>query len=124
MITLSDGDNNNNNSTTYSGSQFLSTEISKLTPFNPSSSSPVSQFTMAVIPLHSPSLGLFVTDHDLSPVLQIITWILLAVTTLMLVFRLLTRFVLKGHRKVGWEEGFIVAAFVGGLEIHDDDEHS
>ncbi|KAF2734353.1 hypothetical protein EJ04DRAFT_552763 [Polyplosphaeria fusca] len=61
------------------------------------------------------SSGIFVTDNDLSPILQVVTWLLLSITSLLLCFRLLTRFVLKANRKFGIEEVFIVSAFILGV---------
>lgn len=54
-----------------------------------------------------------VTDSNLTPVLQLATWILLAVTSLMLIFRLLTKFFLKAQRVPGTEDIFIFASYVG-----------
>ncbi|KAF2269051.1 hypothetical protein CC78DRAFT_529655 [Lojkania enalia] len=60
------------------------------------------------------SLGVFVTSDNLNPILQVTTWLLLAVTFLLLGFRLLTRLVLKANRKFGIEEVFIILAFILG----------
>jgi hypothetical protein len=53
-----------------------------------------------------------VTDSNLNPIIQIITWILLAAATLMLSFRLLSKHFLRASRVLGWEDVFIFWAFV------------
>lgn len=75
---------------------------------------------MTAITLRSPqasdaesgSAGIVVTQSDLNPILQVITWLLLAITTLMLGFRLLASFFLKGKRVPGWEDIFILISYV------------
>lgn len=58
------------------------------------------------------STGLVVTESNLNPVLQVITWLLLAITTLMLAFRFLTSFFLKSKRTPGLEDIFIIVSYV------------
>lgn len=60
----------------------------------------------------SGSAGVVVTQSDLNPVLQIVTWLLLAITTLMLGFRLLASFFLKAKRVPGQEDVFILISYV------------
>ena len=55
---------------------------------------------------------LTITESNLNPVLSIVTWLLLALMSLTLGFRLLTRFFLKANQAVGLEDFFIVAAYV------------
>lgn len=83
-------------------------------------------FSSLAFTMHSPSpyLGLIRStlqtsqpdsvrnDSNLNPVLQMVTWLLLAAATLMLFFRLLAKFFLKGNRTPGWEEGFILVSYV------------
>ncbi|XXH04146.1 polyamine transporter tpo5 [Hypoxylon texense] len=63
----------------------------------------------------SPPQGIVVTDTNLNPVLQMVTWLLLAMTALMLCFRFLTKFFLKTNQRFGWEEVLITSAFLAGL---------
>ncbi|KAI8965190.1 hypothetical protein F5Y11DRAFT_21140 [Daldinia sp. FL1419] len=63
----------------------------------------------------SPSTGIVVTDSDKNPILQMITWLLIALTSLMLCFRFLTKFFLKTNQRFGWEEALIALAFFAGL---------
>lgn len=56
--------------------------------------------------------GIVVTPFNLNPVVQIVTWLLLALTSLMLCFRVLTRYFLKATRKVGWEDALVIVAYV------------
>lgn len=44
-----------------------------------------------------------------------VTWLLLAMTVLMLCFRFLTKFFLKTNQRFGWEEVLITSAFLAGL---------
>lgn len=60
----------------------------------------------------SGTTGLVVTESNLNPILQIVTWILLATATLMLTFRLLTRFFLKSKRTPGLEDILILVSYV------------
>ena len=53
-----------------------------------------------------------VTGSNLNPILQVITWLLLAVVTLMLFFRLVAKFFLKARQAPGWEDAFILASYV------------
>ncbi|KAI5861115.1 hypothetical protein GGS23DRAFT_598643 [Durotheca rogersii] len=59
--------------------------------------------------------GIVVTDSNLNPILQMITWLLLALTALMLCFRFLTKFFLRTNQRFGWEEVFITSAFLSGV---------
>ncbi|KAI1130219.1 hypothetical protein F5Y10DRAFT_236059 [Nemania abortiva] len=54
-------------------------------------------------------------DRDLSPILQLVTWLLLAVTSLMFLFRLLTRFFIKAEKSFSLEDALISLAFLFGL---------
>ncbi|KAI1204115.1 uncharacterized protein F4807DRAFT_375227 [Annulohypoxylon truncatum] len=63
----------------------------------------------------SAPMGIVVTPSNLNPILQMTTWLLLALTSLMLCFRFLTKFFLKTNQRFGWEEIMISAAFLAGL---------
>ena len=52
------------------------------------------------------------TDHDLNRALQMAAWLLLAITSLMVGFRLLTRFFLRSNKVVSFEEGLAFFAYV------------
>ncbi|KAI0517030.1 hypothetical protein F5B22DRAFT_144125 [Xylaria bambusicola] len=52
------------------------------------------------------------TAVDFSPTLQVVTWLLLALLSLVLFFRLLTRFFIKSDRYIGYDGLFILFAFV------------
>lgn len=69
----------------------------------------------AVPPPPPPPVGIVVTDTNLNPILQMMTWLLLAMTALMLCFRFLTKFFLKTNQRFGWEEVLITLAFVRGM---------
>lgn len=56
--------------------------------------------------------GITVTPSNLNPVVQIVTWLLLALVSLMLGFRLLTRSFLKSNRKPGLEDILLFGAYV------------
>lgn len=56
---------------------------------------------------------LLVSEPNLNPVLQIVTVLLLATTTLMLAARLLTSFILKSKRSAGLEDILILISFAG-----------
>lgn len=56
--------------------------------------------------------GIVVTQFNLNPVLQIVTWLLLAIMTLLLVFRLLATFFLKEKRELGLEDIFVLVSYV------------
>ena len=66
----------------------------------------------ALSPSPSSSNGIVVTDTDMNPIIQMITWLLIALTSLMLCFRFLTKFFLKTNQRFGWEEALIALAFV------------
>ncbi|KAI1099539.1 hypothetical protein F4804DRAFT_79623 [Jackrogersella minutella] len=66
-------------------------------------------------PAQSPPVGIVVTPSNMNPILQMTTWLLLALTALMLCFRFLTKFFLKTNQRFGWEEVMITAAFLAGL---------
>ncbi|OTA98510.1 hypothetical protein M426DRAFT_325924 [Hypoxylon sp. CI-4A] len=51
----------------------------------------------------------------MNPILQMVTWLLLALTSLMLGFRFLTKFFLKTNQRFGGEEVLISAAWLAGL---------
>ncbi|OTA93981.1 hypothetical protein M434DRAFT_282681 [Hypoxylon sp. CO27-5] len=63
----------------------------------------------------TPPVGIVVTESNMNPILQMTTWLLLALTSLMLCFRFLTKFFLKTNQRFGWEEMLITAAFLAGL---------
>ncbi|KAI2463018.1 hypothetical protein F4781DRAFT_151366 [Annulohypoxylon bovei var. microspora] len=63
----------------------------------------------------SPPVGIVVTPSNMNPILQMTTWLLLSLTSLMLCFRFLTKFFLKTNQRFGWEEIMISAAFLAGL---------
>lgn len=75
---------------------------------------------MTVITIRSPQEGatqagpggIVVSQSDLNPILQIVTWLLLAITTLMLGFRLLASFFIKAKRVPGWEDVLILISYV------------
>ncbi|KAK5625193.1 hypothetical protein RRF57_000909 [Xylaria bambusicola] len=52
------------------------------------------------------------TAVDHSPTLQVVTWLLLALLSLVLSFRLLTRFFIKSDRYIGYDDLFILISFV------------
>lgn len=56
--------------------------------------------------------GITVTATDLNPVVQIVTWLLLALASLMLCFRILTNCFLKAGRTLGTEDILIFSAYV------------
>ncbi|KAI2635819.1 hypothetical protein GGS26DRAFT_589485 [Hypomontagnella submonticulosa] len=59
--------------------------------------------------------GIFVDEFNLNPILQVITWLLLALCTLMVGFRLLTKFYIKSSRALLLEDIFILSAYLFGL---------
>ncbi|KAF2270616.1 hypothetical protein CC78DRAFT_137569 [Lojkania enalia] len=61
------------------------------------------------------SKGISITDDNLHPLVQVVTWLLLAVTTLMLCFRFLTRIYLKSSREFGIEDILVIFAYLFGL---------
>ncbi|KAI1140089.1 hypothetical protein F5Y05DRAFT_306443 [Hypoxylon sp. FL0543] len=63
----------------------------------------------------TPPVGIVVTASNMNPIIQMTTWLLLALTSLMLCFRFLTKFFLKTNQRFGWEEMLITAAFLAGL---------
>lgn len=60
----------------------------------------------------SVSGGNTVTDINRNPMLQMTTWLLIAITSLMLGFHQLTRFYIKIGRPFGWEDILIIASYV------------
>ncbi|ORY01976.1 hypothetical protein BCR34DRAFT_618181 [Clohesyomyces aquaticus] len=64
--------------------------------------------------LNRASEGIIVTESNKNPVIRVITWLLLAFTTLMVCFRLLTKLLLTA-RKYGVEEVLIMIAYVFAL---------
>jgi hypothetical protein len=69
--------------------------------------------------LNRSSSGVMVSPANLNPVIRVITWLLLAITTLMLCFRFLTKLFLA-VRKVGIEEALILTAYVSDLILSYD----
>ncbi|KAI0530389.1 hypothetical protein GGR58DRAFT_493580 [Xylaria digitata] len=59
--------------------------------------------------------GKTVTASDKSPLLQVVSWLLIAITSLTFGFRLLTRVYLKARHAFEWEDVMITIAFVLGL---------
>lgn len=53
-----------------------------------------------------------ISDSNLNPVLQIVSWLLLAFTTLVLSFRLFTNIIVKGRMPVSLEDLLFLFAFV------------
>lgn len=53
-----------------------------------------------------------ISDSNLNPVLQIVSWLLLAFTALALSFRLFTNVIVKGRMPVSLEDMLFLAAFV------------
>jgi hypothetical protein len=53
-----------------------------------------------------------ITDSNLNPILQIVTWLLLAFTALALSFRLFTNIIVKGRMPVSPEDLLFLSAFV------------
>ncbi len=49
---------------------------------------------------------------DLNSIIQLVAWLLLAVTSLMFLFRLLTRFFIKSGKPFSREDAFILCSFV------------
>ncbi|KAI9644489.1 hypothetical protein NHQ30_006510 [Ciborinia camelliae] len=60
----------------------------------------------------TPSMGIVVTESNLNPIIQVVTWIFLGMTSLMLLFRFITRCFLKSGHRLGWEEALITTAYV------------
>lgn len=56
--------------------------------------------------------GIAITNSHLNPLIRIITWLLLAISSLMLGFRFLTRMYLKSNREFGLEDIMVILAFV------------
>lgn len=60
----------------------------------------------------SQSDRIIISDSNLNPVLQIVSWLLLAFTSLVLSFRLFTNIIVKGRMPVSLEDLLFLAAFV------------
>ncbi|GAB1319327.1 hypothetical protein MFIFM68171_09537 [Madurella fahalii] len=56
--------------------------------------------------------GIRATDTDQNPIIQMTTWLLLALTTLMFCFRLVTKFFLRSNKVLGVEEILAFSAFL------------
>jgi hypothetical protein len=65
-----------------------------------------------------------VDAQHLNSVIQAVTWVLLAITTLALIFRLLTRFYLREKRDFGWEDALIILSYVCKHQIKNQGEQS
>lgn len=52
------------------------------------------------------------TDADRNPILQVVTWMLLGTTSLALLFRFISRFLLRSGQYFGWEEVLITTSYV------------
>ncbi|KAG6365653.1 hypothetical protein INS49_007264 [Diaporthe citri] len=63
-------------------------------------------------PSGSASNRITITESNLNPVLQILTWLLLAFTTLVLSFRLFTNIIVKGRMPVSLEDLLFLSAFI------------
>ncbi len=57
-----------------------------------------------------------IDSTHLNPIVQVITWVLFAITTLALIFRLLTRCYLREKRNFAWEDGLILCSYVSGTK--------
>ena len=57
-------------------------------------------------------MGIVVTDTNLNPIIQMSTWLLLALTSLMFCFRLLSRFFLRSNKLLSVEECLAFSAYV------------
>lgn len=53
-----------------------------------------------------------ITESNLNPILQVVTWLLLAFTTLALSFRLFTNIIVKARMPVSMEDLLFLSAFV------------
>ncbi|KAF2962728.1 hypothetical protein GQX73_g10845 [Xylaria multiplex] len=58
-----------------------------------------------------PTGGIAVTDANLNPILQVVTWLLLALMSLILCFRQLTRCFIKAARPFAWEDILVALSF-------------
>ncbi len=58
------------------------------------------------------STGLVVTADNQNPIIQVITWLFLALFTLALAFRCLSTFYLKTNRLLRWDNILILLAYV------------
>ncbi|KAK6828335.1 hypothetical protein PG990_009947 [Apiospora arundinis] len=56
-----------------------------------------------------------VDESNLNPVIQLTTWLLISLTSLMLGFRLMTRFFIKGNMRFTLEDGLIITAYILSL---------
>ncbi|KAI1378115.1 hypothetical protein F4677DRAFT_453775 [Hypoxylon crocopeplum] len=56
-----------------------------------------------------------VSESNLNPILQMITWLLLAIMSLMLCFRQLTRCFIKASKPFSWEDLLVLASFAFAL---------
>ncbi|KAK3329252.1 hypothetical protein B0H66DRAFT_17472 [Apodospora peruviana] len=62
------------------------------------------------------SEGVVITDDNLNPILQIITWLLLALTSLMMCFRTVTRCFLRKHDLLaGWDDNLLLLSYIVGV---------
>ncbi|KAI1120709.1 hypothetical protein F5Y10DRAFT_289351 [Nemania abortiva] len=55
------------------------------------------------------------SSTDLNPILQVTTWLLLSIVTLLLAFRLLTRFYIRAGKPFGWEDALIIISYFFGV---------
>lgn len=60
----------------------------------------------------SASDRIIINESNLNPLLQIVTWLLLAFTTLVLLFRLFTNILVKARMPVALEDLLFLSAFV------------
>ncbi|KAI1079889.1 hypothetical protein F5B20DRAFT_541531 [Whalleya microplaca] len=56
-----------------------------------------------------------VSESNLNPILQMITWLLLAIMSLMLCFRQLTRCFIKASKSFSWEDLLVLVSFAFAL---------
>ncbi|KAI1277948.1 hypothetical protein F5Y07DRAFT_398094 [Xylaria sp. FL0933] len=56
-----------------------------------------------------------IDGSNLNPILQMVTWLLLAITSLMFGLRLLTRFFIKTGKSFSREDAFIIFSFLFGI---------
>ncbi|KAI1762687.1 hypothetical protein GGR53DRAFT_500385 [Hypoxylon sp. FL1150] len=55
--------------------------------------------------------GVMVSESNLNPIIQMTTWLLLAIMSLMLCFRQLTRCFIKASRSFSWEDLLVLVSF-------------
>ncbi|KAI1327326.1 hypothetical protein F5Y16DRAFT_399501 [Xylariaceae sp. FL0255] len=61
--------------------------------------------------------GIVITSNNVNPILQILSWLLLATSIVILIFRLVSRFYLRKHLTFGWDDGFLSLSFIFALGV-------